>query len=77
MEYDNEEYIIANLDSKHLNEPLDLGFTKGEKIAFKVCIIINLKIMYATVLTVCPRSSDPISIVTYYKNGSLLLGQMV
>jgi len=36
VEYDNEEYIIANLDSKHLNEPLDLGFTKGEKIAFKV-----------------------------------------
>jgi len=36
VEVDSEEYIIANFDSKHLNEPLDLGFTKGETISFKV-----------------------------------------
>lgn len=35
-EYDGEEYIIANLDKKHLNEQLDLAFSIGEKMAFKV-----------------------------------------
>ena len=27
--------------------------------------------------TVCPRSSDPFYIVSYYKNGALLLGHTV
>jgi len=36
VEYDSEEYIIANLDKKTLNENLDLGFSVGEKISFKV-----------------------------------------
>jgi len=35
-EYDSEEYIIANFDKTHFNETLDLGFSAGEKIAFKV-----------------------------------------
>ena len=35
-EYDGEEYIIANLNKKHLNEQLDLAFSIGEKMAFKV-----------------------------------------
>jgi FK506-binding nuclear protein len=35
-EYDGEEYIIANLDKKNLNEQLDLAFSIGEKMAFKV-----------------------------------------
>jgi len=36
-EYNNEEFIIANLDKRHLSEPLDLGFRMGEeKVAFKV-----------------------------------------
>ena len=30
-----------------------------------------------TIITVCPRSSDPFYIVSYYKNGSLLLGHTV
>merc|ERR1719244_1542056 len=37
VECDNsEEFIIANLDSKHYNESLDLAFNEGEKICFKV-----------------------------------------
>ena len=41
-EYDGEEYIIANLDKKHLNEQLDLAFSVGEKMAFKVSIVYLL-----------------------------------
>jgi len=37
VECDNqEEFIIANLQSKTLNESLDLAFAVGEKISFKV-----------------------------------------
>jgi FK506-binding nuclear protein len=32
----NEEFIVANLNSKILNENLDLAFNEGEKICFKV-----------------------------------------
>jgi len=32
----NEEFIIANLNGKILNENLDLSFNQGEKICFKV-----------------------------------------
>jgi len=32
----NEEFIIANLNTKNLNETIDLSFNEGEKICFKV-----------------------------------------
>jgi len=32
----NEEFIIANLNAKNLNETIDLSFNEGEKICFKV-----------------------------------------
>ena len=35
LEYDGDEFIIANLNKTHLNESLDLGFNLGEKISFK------------------------------------------
>jgi len=37
-EYDGEEYILANLGGPqhHLNESLDLAFSLGEKVSFKV-----------------------------------------
>jgi len=36
LEHDAEEFIVANLDKKNLNEDLDIAFTAGEKIGFKV-----------------------------------------
>jgi len=36
VEYESEEYIIANLGAHNLNENLDLGFSIGETVAFKV-----------------------------------------
>eukprot|EP00088_Acartia_fossae_P002396 TRINITY_DN10971_c0_g1_i1.p1 TRINITY_DN10971_c0_g1~~TRINITY_DN10971_c0_g1_i1.p1 ORF type:complete len:453 (-),score=174.19 TRINITY_DN10971_c0_g1_i1:230-1588(-) len=36
VECDGEDFILANLSDKNLNETLDIGFTVGEKIAFKV-----------------------------------------
>jgi len=32
----NEEFIIANLNAKNINETIDLSFNEGEKICFKV-----------------------------------------
>ena len=36
LEQDNEEFILCNLSQKNLNESLDLNFTEGEKICFRV-----------------------------------------
>jgi len=36
VEYESEEYIIANFDKKNLNANLDHGFSVGENVAFKV-----------------------------------------
>lgn len=35
-EYESEEFILANFDKKTLSESLDLGFSTGEKVSFKV-----------------------------------------
>lgn len=45
-EYDGEEYIIANLNKKHLNEQLDLAFSIGEKMAFKVGFVMGTKFQF-------------------------------
>ena len=43
LEHDAEEFIVANLDKKNLNEDLDIAFTAGEKIGFKVgMLLINV-----------------------------------
>merc|ERR1719354_1453354 len=36
LEYDGEEFIIANLHKGHLSDLLDLSFNLNEKIPFKV-----------------------------------------
>ena len=43
LEQDNEEFILCNLSQKNLNESLDLNFTEGEKICFRVEVSIEFR----------------------------------
>lgn len=38
VEVENEEYLVANLSEKCVNESLNLNFNTGDKICFKVSV---------------------------------------
>ena len=44
LEVDGDEYILCNLNQQSLNQSLDLNFSAGEKLCFRVEVALVLTI---------------------------------